>query len=92
MPIIKTHAGILSKAKGLNFGPSIHLQPYFVYVNRVGSGKSAHMCRYARAFADHRCDKSHALGHLMHYLMKSHALGHKSVCLISPLRKTSCLR
>ena len=31
-----------SKARGLNFGPSLHLHPYFVDASSEGSGESAH--------------------------------------------------
>ena len=31
---------LFRKAKGLNFGPRLHLQLYFVYVSSDGSGES----------------------------------------------------
>ena len=45
------------KASGINFGLSLHVLLYFVYASREGSGKTAHMCRLARAFPACRCDK-----------------------------------
>ena len=32
---------VSSKARGLNFGPSLHLHPYFVYESSEGYGKPA---------------------------------------------------
>ena len=37
-PHLNTHAVVSMEAKGLNFCPSIHLLPYFVYANSEGSG------------------------------------------------------
>ena len=42
---LKAHADLSSKARGLNFGPRIHLHPYDVYTSSEGSGKSAHLHR-----------------------------------------------
>ena len=54
MPLINTHSSVHSYARGLNFGPSLHLHPYFMYVGSEGSGDSACI---ALAFAAGRCDK-----------------------------------
>ena len=32
-PQINAHAGLFSEASSLNFGLSLHLHPYFVYVS-----------------------------------------------------------
>ena len=45
-PSFKSHAGLFSGARGLNFGLSL-LQPYFVYARSNGSGNSAHLRRLA---------------------------------------------
>ena len=37
------------KHPGLNVGPSLHVDPYFVYVSSEGSGGSVHMHRPTRA-------------------------------------------
>ena len=36
---------ISSKGRGLNFGLSLHLHPYFVYASSKGSGESAYKSR-----------------------------------------------
>ena len=41
-PPSNTHAYISSGAKGLNFGLSLHLHPYFVYASSKSSSESAH--------------------------------------------------
>ena len=41
-PHFNTNADVSRGAIGLNFGPSIHLLPYFVYVSSEGSGEPAH--------------------------------------------------
>ena len=51
MPLINAHAVVSSGARGLNFGLSLHLHPYFVYASSKGSGKSAHKGRLTEAFA-----------------------------------------
>ena len=40
-PPLNTHADVIRGAKGLNFGLSFYLPPYFVYVSSEGSGESA---------------------------------------------------
>ena len=47
------YADLYSKAIGLNFDLSLHIHPYFMYASSIGSGKSAHMRRLARAYAAH---------------------------------------
>ena len=47
MPVINAHAGVSSWTRCLNFGLSLYLSPYFVYVINEGSGKSAQMRRLA---------------------------------------------
>ena len=48
MPLINTHTDISSKARGLNFGPSLHLHLHFV--RSQGPGMSAHMHKLTLAF------------------------------------------
>ena len=40
-PTLNDHAGISRRARGLNFGQSLHLHPYFAYVSSEASGKCA---------------------------------------------------
>ena len=40
-PQINAHADLYWWARVLNFCPSLHLQPYFVYTSGAGSGESA---------------------------------------------------
>ena len=40
---LNAHADISRRARGLNFGLSLPLLPYFVYARRKGSGKTARM-------------------------------------------------
>ena len=47
MLLINAHYVVSSNARGLNFGPRLHLHPYFVYASSEGSGESAHMHRLA---------------------------------------------
>ena len=42
---LNAHADKASRARGLIFGLSIPLLPYFVYVRREGYGKTVHMHR-----------------------------------------------
>ena len=51
MPLIIVHADVSVEARGLNFGLSLDLHPYFMYVSSKGSGKSGPMHRLTRAFA-----------------------------------------
>ena len=44
-------------ASGLNFGLSMHLQPYFVYASSEELGESAHMRRLAWAFVARKYDE-----------------------------------
>ena len=46
----KPHADLFIKYRGLNFGPTSHLHPYFAYVSIKGSDKSIHLRRLNRAF------------------------------------------
>ena len=39
----QAHTDVSSKIKGLQFGLSLHLHPYFVYGSSEGSDESAHM-------------------------------------------------
>ena len=45
MPLINAHADATREARGLKFGLSLHLHPYFVYASTEGSGESVHMHR-----------------------------------------------
>ena len=36
---------VTSGTRGLNFGPSLHLHPYFMYARSKDSGETAHMRR-----------------------------------------------
>ena len=38
---LHAHADVFSCTRGLNFGPSLHLHPHFVYASSSGSGESA---------------------------------------------------
>ena len=44
MPSIKAHADISNKARGLNFGLSLHLHQYLLYASNQGSGGSTQTC------------------------------------------------
>ena len=44
---INDHSDISRVARGLNFGLSPHLHPYFVYTSSEGSGESANLRRLA---------------------------------------------
>ena len=45
MPLIKAYADIPSKARCLNFGPSLHLHPSFVFCMRAAKAVvSLHLC------------------------------------------------
>ena len=44
MPLIKIHIGVSSGARGIFFGLSLHLHPYFVYASSKCSGEPVHMC------------------------------------------------
>ena len=41
-PTINAHSDISSETRGLSFGPSLHLHPYFVYESNEGFGESAY--------------------------------------------------
>ena len=43
---------------GWFFGQTLRLFPYFMCVNRGGSGETVRICRLAWAFAGHLCDKN----------------------------------
>ena len=45
------HADVSSMARGLTFGPSLHLQCYFVYASSEGSGD----CAFAQAGLSLHC-------------------------------------
>ena len=47
MPLLNAHADLFSWTRGLMFGLSLHLHPYFVYVSSEGCGESEHMPRFA---------------------------------------------
>ena len=42
---INAYVGVSSATRYLNFGLSLHLNPYFGYAGNEGSGESAHLCR-----------------------------------------------
>ena len=44
MYLINPHADVSIRARGLNFGWSLHLHPTFVYASNKGLGESMHMC------------------------------------------------
>ena len=46
-PLINATADISSWARGLNFGLSLHLHPFFVDSSKEGSDYSALMCKLA---------------------------------------------
>ena len=48
---LNAHADVFSGARGLNFGMSLHLNPYFGYASIEGSGEAAHLRRFACAFS-----------------------------------------
>ena len=60
MTIIKAHPDISSKARGLNFGLSLHLSSLFINSRTEDSGKSAHMHmrRLVWGCAAHWCNYS----------------------------------
>ena len=43
--------------KGLTFGLSLHLNPYFVYASNIGSGQTVHLCRLVWVFIARQCEK-----------------------------------
>ena len=43
---LNIHVQLSSGAKGLNFGMSLHLNLYFVYVSNEGSDETVHMHRH----------------------------------------------
>ena len=47
------YADISSGARGLNFGLSLHLHPYFVFVSCEGSGEPAPFCKLSWALIAH---------------------------------------
>ena len=54
--LINVLAYVSSGARGLNFGLSLHLHPYFVCASSKCSGKYVHLRRLAWAFIAHWCD------------------------------------
>ena len=42
IPLINADTDISSKVRGLNFGLSLHLHPYFLNASSKGSGKSVY--------------------------------------------------
>ena len=42
---LNAHADVFSGAKGLIFGLSLSLYPYFVHVRSIGFGETGHMHR-----------------------------------------------
>ena len=63
VPLINAHPDVFKEARGLYFGLSLHLHPYFMYASSEGSGESAHMRRLAWAFAARWRDKYRKLVH-----------------------------
>ena len=49
--VVNGNGDVLSQSRGLHFGLSFHLHPYFVYASSDGTVESVHMRRLARAFA-----------------------------------------
>ena len=47
MSLINVRADLFRGARGLVFGMSLHLQPYFAFASNEGSGESVHMHRLA---------------------------------------------
>ena len=41
-PLLDANADVSSDARCLKFGPSLHLQPCFLYLSSEGSGESVH--------------------------------------------------
>ena len=39
-PPLNAHSDVSSRARGLNFGLSLHLHPYFVYASSEDSGET----------------------------------------------------
>ena len=60
-PHMNTYVDVPSRARGLNFAPSLHLYPCFVYASSEGSGRSAHLCRLTWAFVAEQCNKNQNL-------------------------------
>ena len=56
-PLMNAHTDVFSGDRGLKFGLSLHLYPYFLYASSEGSGESAHMRRLAWAFTARWYDK-----------------------------------
>ena len=44
---LNAHTDLSSGARGISFGPSLHLHPYDVYMGSEGSGESALLRRLA---------------------------------------------
>ena len=63
MALINTHAEVSSEARGLNFGPCLHLCSYSVNVSNKGSGESAQFYRLVWALATGRFYKYWNIGH-----------------------------
>ena len=42
---LNAHTGVSGGARGLNFGFSFHLDPYFVYASSEGAAESMHFCK-----------------------------------------------
>ena len=54
---LSMHAKLSSGARGLMFGLSLHLDPFYVCANNKGSSKIVHSCRLAWEFIVHVCAK-----------------------------------
>ena len=65
---LNAHADVFSGAKGLNFGMSLHLYPYFGYASIEGSGEVAHLRRFACAFVARKGGKYQHLMTLLIFL------------------------
>ena len=56
--VIKGHADVNNRARGVILGLILHVHPYLVYVNSEGYHEFAHMRRLACGFVACRCDKN----------------------------------
>ena len=45
VPSLSAYADVSSGARGLIFGLSLRLHPYFMYASSEGSSETAHLCR-----------------------------------------------
>ena len=54
MPLINAHDDVFSKVRGLHFGLSLHLKPYFVHASSEEAGKYT---QTGLNLAARQCDK-----------------------------------